>query len=375
MNIGIDVSNDLITWAINRAGYEQHEFEDKFPQVRTWLEKKSKPTFKQLEKFSHQLNVPFGYLFLETPPKESLPIPFFRTGKSSSTHVSLNVYDAVLSTQKRQDWLVEYLRDNSAEQLKFVGKFNEKSNYYDIVIDIKNTLGLGGNWANSFQTFEDVINHLAQKIEEVGIIVIFNGIVGQNTHRPINVEECRGFVLVNSIAPFMFINAADSKAAQIFTIIHELAHIWIGESAGFDFKQLHPANNPLELLCDKVAAEFLVPEEPFNKVWENKYDFSHLAKQFKVSQIVIARRALDLGKISRDTFYHFYNAYMNKWQEKKDKQDSGGNYYATTKRRLSLRYTAYINQAVKENKLLYRDAYKLTGLKGNTYQKFVNEYL
>ncbi len=55
----------------------------------------------------------------------------------------------------------------------------------------------------------------------------------------------------------MFINNSDGKAAQMFTISHELAHIWTGHSAGFDFRELLPANDPVELLCDKVAAEFL----------------------------------------------------------------------------------------------------------------------
>jgi len=88
-----------------------------------------------------------------------------------------------------------------------------------------------------------------------------------------------------------------------------------------------------------------------------------------------ARRALDLNLMSKPTFFHFYNNYIAEFKNKKENQSSGGNFYATAKKRISLRFASYVNNAVNENNLLYRDAYKLTSLKGDTYEKFVNEYL
>ena len=210
---------------------------------------------------------------------------------------------------------------------------------------------------------------------EIGIIVNFNGIVGNNTRRKILVEECRGFVLVNNKAPFLFINSADAKAAQMFTLIHEIAHIWLGESAGFDNKQMLPADDPTEILCDKVAAEFLAPEIFFREKWNSSQNIKYLSRVFKVSPIVIVRRALDLNLMSKPTFFEFYNNYISEFKSKKENQSSGGNFYATAKKRISLRFASYVNNAVNENNLLYRDAYKLTSLKGNTYKKFINEYL
>ena len=172
----------------------------------------------------------------------------------------------------------------------------------------------------------------------------------------------------------MFINSADGKAAQMFTIAHELAHIWTGESAGFDFRQLQPADDPIELLCDKVAAEFLVPKETFNIEWEISSDIKKLSRYFKVSPIVIARRALDLGKISKKDFFKFYTSYIEQVRFKKENQSGGGDFYATAKKRISLTFAAHINQAVQTNKLLYRDANKLTGLKGDTYHKFLTKH-
>lgn len=370
-----NINKELIEWAIIRNGNSLEEFYAQNPMVESWIKGDKFPTVKQLENFTHKVHVPFGYMFLPQPPDETIPLPFFRTGKNTTNKVSLNVFHTVQIIQDRQNWLTEYLEELNFPELEFVGKFNIKDNYIDIVNDIRNELKLELDWASKHNKWEDALDYLTLKIEEAGIIVTYNGIVGNNTHRVIDVNECRGFVLVNNKAPFLFINSADAKAAQMFTIIHELAHVWLGESAGFDNANLLPADDPLELLCDKVAAELLVPEIYFIKKWETSQNFKYLSRIFKVSPIVIGRRALDLKLITFPQFIQFYNAYMNEIKDKKDRQSSGGDFYATTKKRISLRFAAFVNNAVKENKLLYRDAYKLTNMKGETYNKFINEYL
>ncbi|WP_288447429.1 ImmA/IrrE family metallo-endopeptidase [uncultured Chryseobacterium sp.] len=376
MSIRVEnINKELIEWAIIRNGNSLQEFYAQNPNVESWIKGEKFPTVKQLENFTHKVHVPFGYMFLPQPPNETIPLPFFRTGKATTNKVSLNVFHTVQIVQDRQNWLTEYLEELNFPELDFVGKFSIKDKYIDIVNDIRNVLKLELDWASKHNKWEEALDYLTIKIEEAGIIVTYNGIVGNNTHRVIDVNECRGFVLVNKKAPFLFINSADAKAAQMFTIIHELAHVWLGESAGFDNANLLPADDPLELLCDKVAAELLVPEIYFIKKWETSQNFLYLSRIFKVSPIVIGRRALDLKLIKFHQFIQFYNEYMNEIKERKDRQSSGGDFYATTKKRISLRFAAFVNNAVKENKLLYRDAYKLTNMKGETYNKFINEYL
>jgi Zn-dependent peptidase ImmA (M78 family) len=370
----VNINTDMLTWAIDRAGHDLDEFTVVFPKLKEWLENKNKPTFNQLQSFSKKVHVPLGYLFLQKPPVEQLPIPYFRSGKNNKKKVSINIFDTVLLLKNRQEWLREYLQENEFDKKKFVGKFHNVFNPEKIVSDIRATLGLTENWAGKFPTWEQTLEHLTEKIEEAGIIIIFNSVVENNTHRPIDVKECRGFVLSDEYAPFMFINAADAKAAQMFTIVHELAHIWTGNSAGFDFRQMQPADDPIEQMCDKVAAEFLVPENLFLELWDKNKNFKQLAKIFKVSPIVIARRALDLDKITKGQFFSFYNNYMDGLKEINQKKSGGGDFYRTAKKRVGLTYAAHINQAVKSGQLLYRDAYKLTGLKGDTYQKFLNQY-
>lgn len=373
MRTEVNINANILIWAIARAGYKLHEFTLKVPKVQDWIDGKKKPTVKQLEDFSKKVYLPFGYLFLSEPPKEDLPIPFFRTKQSEDEKVSINVYDTILVIQQRQEWLKEYLRDNGFEALPFVGKYRNSQNVNEIVNDIRNILGLNDNWAGNFKTWQEALEHLTTKIEDAGIIMVFNSVVENNTHRAIDPDECRGFVMTDDFAPFMFINNSDAKAAQMFTIVHELAHIWTGHSAGFDFRKLEPANDPVELLCDKVAAEFLVPQIEFGKIWEKKPNISSLARYFKVSEIVVARRALDTKRISKSDFYNFYEEYVSHEFEKKAKS-SGGDFYATTKKRLSVTFAGHVYNAVKSEKLLYRDAYKLTSLKGDTFQTFFTKH-
>ncbi|GGC50305.1 DNA-binding protein [Parapedobacter defluvii] len=376
MAVNISVNNDMLTWAIARAGYELPEFAEKYPRISDWLSGAKQPTVKQLEDFSNKVYLPFGYLFLPKPPNETISFPFFRTGRIEGTNrVNLNVYDTIIDLQRRQQWLIEYLQELDNKPLPYVGRFNSQTNPMAVVQDIRATLGLEVSWTSGCPTWEDALDTLVRKIEEIGIIVVFNGIVGNNTHRVIPVEECRGFVMVDEYVPFMFVNGADAKAAQLFTIVHELAHVWLGRSAGFDFRQLMPSDDPTEQLCDQVAAEFLVPEALLRVHWTGIADIRKLAAKFKVSKIVIARRALDLGLISRAAFFHVYNTYMAEFAAKKQGQESGGNFYYTARKRVSPTFAAYVDSAVKTDKLLYRDAYKLTGLSGKTYQTFVTEHL
>jgi Zn-dependent peptidase ImmA (M78 family) len=374
MRTEVNINTEIFTWAIARAGFDLYEFAVKVPNIADWINGEKKPTVKQLEDFSRKVHLPFGYMFLSEPPKEKLPIPFFRTNNPSE-QVSLNVYDTILLLQQRQDWLSGYLAEVEFDELSFVGKYKNSRNVYEIVADIRVCLGLSEHWASQFKVWQEALDFLTKQIEDVGIITVFNGIVENNTHRPINVEECRGFVLVNNIAPFMFVNNADSKAAQMFTIVHELAHIWTGNSAGFDFRKMEPANDPGEILCDKVAAEFLVPEKAFEAVWNDTSNIKNAARYFKVSEIVIARRALDLKKITKESFFEFYNDYINREFIKKDNQPSGGDFYATTRKRLGISYSVHVNNAVKSGKLLYRDAYRLTGLKGDTFQTYFSSHI
>lgn len=366
----------MLTWAIQRADKDVEELSVKFNKLPQWIDKSWAPTLKQLEDFAKSVYLPFGYLFLSEPPEEELPIVFFKGNAETLQSPSIHLLHTIQIVKDRQEWLTTYLDEEGFEPLPFVGKYNEQSSSKEIVEDILKTLLLEEDWFRQLDSQNDMLPFLIERIEKVGIITSFSGTVDGNTHRVIDREEFRGFALVHSLAPFIFINSNDVKAAQLFTLIHELAHIWLGVSSGTDMKKLLPADHPIERLCDQVAAEFFVPKSMFMEQWSKTKDVQKISAYFKVAPLIINRRALDFSKISRSAYFTAYDHSINTWLNNKQNKDSGGgNYYYTTRRRISAQFGRYINSAVKQDRLLYRDAYNLLNVRGNTYERLVKEYL
>lgn len=369
----IHINPEILKAAIVRSGKRIDDCVKNDTVLANWLEEKKAPTLKQLESFSKKYHIPFGYLFLDSLPVEETPIPVFRKGKDAN-NFNLNVYDTVFLMQKRQDWLSEYLEENEFDALHYVAAYKNKD-VNEVVDALYRLLKLERGWAEDAFNHQNALNILTERMEDNGIIVSFNSIVGNNSHRKIEVDECRGFALVNDYAPFIFINSGDSKAAQIFTIIHEMAHVLIGFSAGYGIENIWKSKNSDEQFCDKVAAEFLVPFYLLKEDWETKpMLFADIAKKYKVSTLVIARRALDCDLISKNDFLRFYRSYKANIQLKSN-ASNGGNFYRTAVKRISRTFAIHVNNAVKSNRLLYRDAYMLTGLQGSTFSNLLQSYL
>jgi Zn-dependent peptidase ImmA (M78 family) len=275
--------------------------------------------------------------------------------------------------------LREYQISENGEKLDYVGSITVDADIKDVAIEIKNVLNLSDDWASECSTWESALRELHRVVDRSGIFVTVNSLVGNNTHRKLNVHEFRGFVLIDDYAPFIFVNGADTKAAQMFTFAHELAHIWLGKSAVFDLEQMLPANDRAERFCNAVAAEFLVPESELHKYWsdashdDNPYEW--LARIFRVSQLVIARRLLDLNYINKTNFIEFYNDFIetitNMNLQSGDRK-SGGNFYNSSNFRIGIEFFSRIHCAVSEGKMLYRDAYQLTGLKAHSFSEYVS---
>lgn len=376
--VRVEVASSVIQWALVRSG-KAEELMDKFPEIQDWISGKKKPTLKQLESFADKTYTPLGCFFLQNPPDEELPIQYFRTfnDQTAGREYSRNLLHTIQLMQKRQNWLREYLIEEGYAPLKFVDSVKDNEIPAKVANKIKKELQLNDDWASKQPSWEHALKILRNHAEDAGIMVVRNSVVGNNTHRKLDPLEFRGFVLVDNYAPLVFINGADAKAAQMFTFAHELAHIWLGVSAAFDLRNLQPADNKVERFCNMVAAEFLVPAKELKQYWydvpKDRDPFEVLARIFKVSQIVVARRALDLGFINKNEFIVFYNNYIEKISGKEHEGDKGsGDFYKTQNLRIGKLFMEAIVSAVKEEKLLYREAYQLTGLRGKTFNEYVN---
>lgn len=367
----VAVSELVLQWAVERSG-KPDAIALRFPKLGEWLRGESRPTMRQLEAFARATTTPLGYLFLPEPPVERLPMPHFRTvGDDPAQSPSPDLLETVQTMERRQAWMREYLVEQGHEPLEFAGSAEITEEPVRLAQDMKRTLGLVQNWTARQPTWSAALRELQRKIEEAGILVVVNSVVGNNNHRKLEVGEFRGFVLADEHAPLVFVNGADGKAAQMFTLAHEMAHIWFGSSAAFDLRELQPADDETELACNRVAAEFLVPGGELLQLWpivQQQHDrFQAIARHFKVSELVSARRAQDLGLVDRREFLAFYNEYRDSEQRTAAQGQEGGNFYATQNFRLGRPFAEAVLRAVREEKLLFREAYGLTGLYGKAF--------
>jgi Zn-dependent peptidase ImmA (M78 family) len=383
MSTTVAVNPELIRWAVERSGLTR---EDLGPfSVVEWENGEKQPTLHELEGFAKRTKTPFGYLFLSAPPEEPLPMPDFRTvGDSPIRRPSPNLIETVQTMQRRQAWMRDDLIEQGHAGLSFVGSLNRHVPIETAAEQIRKTLELSEDWTSQHSTWGAALRALRNAAENIGILVAVNGVVGLNAHRSLDPEEFRGFVLCDALAPLIFVNGADAKSAQMFTLAHELAHLWLGYSGLFNLIEMRPHNDQGEQYCDRVAAEFLVPAKKLAARWaeasETETRYTTLANWFKVSPLVVARRALDLKLINKAAFFVFYQQQREQWEElkeekKKKEEPSRGDFYRTVNVRLGYRFGSAVICAAREGRLPYRDAYQLTGLYGATFDKYANRLI
>ena len=368
----VNVNIELFKKILELHPQKVDEIQKKFNNYNYWLIGSDKPTYNQLDQLSNYLKIPFGYFFLKEFQKQEFPITHYRNVNDRPFEPSQEFIDTIKIIQTRQEWLKDILTEYGHTKLTFSGCVNLDTDIKQTVQSIKENLDLIDFKAIDFENWQSVFIYLIQQTEKAGICTVINGIVGNDTHRKLNVDEFRGFVLTDDIAPFIFINNNDAKSAQIFTLAHELAHIWLGESASFELRNLQAADYQIEKYCNSVAAELLVPEEELKKQFSKNENIKYLSNYFKVSQIVIARRLLDLNQIDKTDFFNFYENRFNK--EKIKSKSKGGDFYNTVPYRISRKFGEIIYRATIEGKISYRDAFKLTGLRAKTFDNYFKEY-
>jgi Zn-dependent peptidase ImmA (M78 family) len=374
------VSAELLNWAVRRARLDDEEVARRFPQFASWSEG-ARPTFKQLESFARATHAPLGFFFLAEPPDEPVPIPDFRTmGDAVVARPSPDLLDTIYACQMRQEWYRDYAVEQELDPLAFVGSVTTDDSPVLVADRIRHAIRFGVDERSLYSTYEDALRALIDLIEAVGVLVMVSGIVGGNTHRKLDPEEFRGFALSDPFAPLIFVNGADTKAAQIFTMIHELAHIYLGETALSDAAMARTANNAHERWCNAVAAEVLVPMSSLAIEYRGTPDeaeLNRLARKYRVSTLVVLRRIFDAQRLTWDDYRSLYEAELERILgilEARRATGSGGNFYYTQPLRISRRFARAVIVDALEGGTLYRDAYGLLGTaKRETFDNLATE--
>jgi Zn-dependent peptidase ImmA (M78 family) len=364
----------MFQWACERSGISPENLASRFPKLELWAQGAAKPTLKQLENFAKATHTPIGYLFLPEPPVERMPIPDFRTVDTRQLHrLSPDLLDTVYICQQRQEWYRDFARSSGNEPLAFVGSVDVTSDVVATAENIRHTLGFDLEERRQMPTWSDALRRFIEQADARGVLVMVSGIVGSNTHRKLDPLEFRGFVLADNLAPLVFINGSDTKAAQMFTIAHELAHIWLGQSAVSDTQAVQTPEHVVEQWCNQVAAELLVPlafiRDEYRANSPLHEEMNRLARRFKVSTLVILRRIHDIGGITQQQLWQAYREELERLRNIVA-AGSGGNFYLTQAARVSKRFARALVVSTLEGQTLHRDAFRLLGFsKLSTFQE------
>lgn len=377
------VNPSILAWARERAGFAVSEIAKKLDlkqeKVEAWEKGDKKPTFRQAQRFADKTYIPFGYLFLNEPPKEELPIPDLRTiGDHPIGEFSLALKDTIRGSFERLEWYKDFCREQEIPRVNWIGS-TSINEFKSAVTNLNNLLS--NAIGQRPREFHNYYAELRKEIEDLGVLVMRNSVVESNTHRPLNRDEFRGFAISDDYAPVIFINAADTPQAQIFTLMHEFVHLLINESGVSDLS--HRNENKIEKFCNRVAAEFLVPTNEFTQLWNNnlddwKHNLPELASHFHVSHWVIARRALETGFISEQQYWEHYSkilAALKKDKEKQKEKDGGPTYYRMVNTRYSKRLANAVASEALSGRMLLRDAQRFIGIHPSKLKSFAKKEL
>ena len=367
MVVRVEVSPSVMEWAKERSGVDAASLAYRFPKLEEWEQGQTSPTLKQLEGFARATHTPVGLLLRDEPPDERVPIPDFRTiGDVGVSRPSADLLDTIFQCQQRQEWYRSFAQLSGEGPVAFVGTLSTSTGIRDAAAAMTAMLHFDVDERSS--TFTDALRQLADGAEDHGVLVMVNGVVGSNTHRKLNPREFRGFALADRLAPLVFINGADTKAAQIFSLAHELAHLWLGESALSDADLTVQPIVAAERWCNQVAAEFLVPLEAVTDGFDDRRELTEeldrLARRFRVSTLVVLRRIHDAGFLDWDRYREAYRLELERVLAiLGERADSGGNFYNTQPVRVSKRFARALISSTLEGQTLYTEAFEMLGFR------------
>ena len=365
---GVAASVPVLRWAAQRAGLGYSDLCKRFHKWPSWLSGEANPTLKQLEDFAQLTHTAFGYFFLLQPPVLALPVPDFRTLRDEALAApSTALLDTLYLCQQRQDWYRDHARLHGMPPLTFVGSASLQEAPVAVAGRLRATLLLSAETRRQMPTWADASRQLIAKAEEAGVMVMVSSVVGSNSHRKLDVGEFRGFALADVLAPLVFLNGADSKAAQMFTLAHELAHVWLGATGVSDTQAGQVPEQRTERWCNQVAAELLMPLEELRIAHQPNApipeEIQRLAREFKVSTLVALRRLFDAGYIDRATLWQHYRDEQERLRTLKERCSAGGDFYRSLGARTSKRFARAIVSSTREGLTSFPDAFRMLGVR------------
>ncbi len=323
-------------------------------QLKDWESGARQPTYLQAQDLANRLRLPFGYLLLSAPPKEDLTVPDLRVAPGElSQRPSPDLLDVIYDAQLKQWSYTNELYNHKLPTLRFLERFNKNSEPEKIAADIAATLDIDHE-RRTAKALESFFRGLVRRTEDSGVLVLRSRVADNNNYRPLRIDEFRGFALTDDFAPIIFINGCDERAAQVLTLVFELAHIWIGEPgvSNLDFN-LAAFEQPgsIEKLCFSVAVEMLL--------------LSKRVLQDRVSPVAALRQAY--GEYYAEEQTETYEGALNSRLRTPRSENMPVSLYD----RNSKTFTKALIAAVAADRIGLIEAARLLGVRGKKVQQMV----
>ena len=348
-------------------------------KLSEWEGGAAQPTIKQAETLAKAYRRPFALFFLPEIPRDFLPLQDFRR-KTSKSLGTASIF-IIREIQQKQAWISDVFKENNEKPLSFVGRFSINDNPINVAENILNTLNV-----NPLNYGENPIKDWIDKAESNGVFISRTSFI--HSRLKLDSDEIQGFAIADTYAPFVFVNSDDWNAPQLFTLIHELAHIWIAASGISNEIELEAAHkdklDPIELFCNEVAANVLMPVQVMQNmdrtVFDNGASIFRMSKKMGVSSFAFLVRSYSLKIISIDRYRKLKNeadvdfhAFLLKEEEKKalQKAKAGGpNYYLISLNKNSRLFTQIVLDAFRGGSIEPTHASRLLNTQVNNFSKF-----
>ena len=379
------ITPNVLKWARESARMTEETAAAKvsvpIDKLKDWEAGTNQPTIRQAQTLAKAYKRPFALFFLPDIPRDFQPLQDFR--KSGSKALTTSSIFIIREIQQKQAWISDVNSENNEEKLSFVGRFTIDNNPQKVAQDILSTLKIN---PASYKS-ENPIKEWIDAAETNGIFISRTSFI--HTRLKLDSEELQGFAIADPYAPFVFINSDNWNAPQLFTLVHELAHIWIAETGISnevepELKQKDKLH-PVELFCNEVAANALMPKEivlSFDTAsFQSSKEVFKAARQLGVSSFALLVRALNLGIISTSAYQKLkreadidFAEYLKKEAIKKAKlrkkeKPGGPNYYLLQSNRNSRLFTQTVLDAFRGGFIEPTLASNLLNVQINKFQK------
>jgi Zn-dependent peptidase ImmA (M78 family)/transcriptional regulator with XRE-family HTH domain len=332
----------------------------------------NQPSPSQLSRMAKAYRRSLLVFYLSSPPRTGDRGQDFRRVRDSQRLPYDANLDALLRDVKsRQDLVRSVLEDLESEPVTFVGSADISMPVAFLARTITNTIGFSLVDFRAAKSADHAFAYLRSRIEANGVFVLLIGDLG-SYHSKVSPDVFRGFAIADKRAPFAIVNDQDAPAARSFTVVHELAHIWLGESG---ISGGTATTNRIEQYCNDVAAEVLLPSPDFNPPALNTLDemltyVSTEAQKFNLSRAMIAYRLFRRGTIVAAEYHGLAERLREQWLEykartaaKQRESETGPSYYVVRRNRLGPALLDLMRRSLSEGAITYTKAGRVLGVK------------